>query len=113
MIMTVCRLLLLYQTPAHYIFPHRCVENMSSGSMEQNVILESLVKLQKLQRELCYPNESNKNNCLSRTEVFERFKIFKKRHDMTKVDSTLGRIYTPKTNVDIQKLVNCSGKSFV
>ncbi|KAJ8955414.1 hypothetical protein NQ318_003512 [Aromia moschata] len=71
--------------------------------MEQRVNLKFLVKLGKTFTEAyAMLKEEYGNECLSRTQVFERFKRFKEGPDTTEDDSRPGRPSMSKTDENIR-----------
>ncbi|KAJ8935777.1 hypothetical protein NQ318_017670 [Aromia moschata] len=76
---------------------------MLSVQMEQRVNLTFLVKLGKTFTEAyAMLKEVYGNECLSRTQVFERFKRFKEGRETTEDDPHPGRLSTSKTDENIE-----------
>ncbi|KAJ8952423.1 hypothetical protein NQ318_014515 [Aromia moschata] len=77
---------------------------MLSVQMEQRVNLKFLVKLGKTFTEAYAMLKVYGNECLSRTQVFERFKRFKEGRDTTEDDSRPGGPSSSKTDENIEKI---------
>ncbi|KAJ8947679.1 hypothetical protein NQ318_009564 [Aromia moschata] len=79
-------------------------QSVMEPRMEQRVNLKFLVKLGKTFTEAyAMLKEVYRNECLSRTQVFEWFKRFKEGHETTANDPRPRRPSTSKTDENIEK----------